>query len=58
MVGIPVVTLCSAAAEEEAHRERHRRRGVPGREHTLRARHDRLQLPARLRGCASGQRLL
>ena len=35
-------------AAEAAHRQRHSGRGVPGGEHALLARHDRLPLPARL----------
>lgn len=51
------VYLCLPAAEEETHRQRHRCHRVPGGEHALRARHDPVQLPARVRGGAGGERV-
>ncbi len=44
-----------AAAAEATHRERHRRRRVPGVGDAVRAQHDRVALPARVhRGHAHG----
>lgn len=52
-----LVSLCLPAAEKEAHRQRHRRHRVPGGQHALRARYDPVQLPARVRGGAGGERM-
>lgn len=51
-----VLFICRrSAAEEEAHRQRHCSHRVPGGEHTLRTRHDPVQLPACVCGGAGGE---
>lgn len=57
MESLSVVHLWSTAAEETTHRQWHRRHRVPGGKHTVRSWHDPVQLPARLRGGAGGERL-
>jgi len=47
-----------AAAAQAPYRQRHRGAGVPGGEHALRARHNRVALSARLRRRAAGEELL
>lgn len=54
---VNLVYPCRPAAEEEAHRQRHCGHRVPGGEYALCARHDPVQLPARIRGGAGGERV-